>query len=109
MVAWILVIIAAVLLFGAAAVRSAICVVLAALGCVAFLIALVLILKSATGSDVVAYLTPLVLLVAVTTWAKTQGAARPAAQAETGWSPEEQMRLAEGTTRAHLEARSKRT
>lgn len=109
MAAWILLIIAAVLLFGAATVCSAIRGFLVALGVVALLIAVAMLIRSTTGSDALAFVVPVAVAVAVAVWAKMPRARESQARPETGWSTEEQLRLAQGTTRADLEARSKRS
>lgn len=109
MTTMILAVIAAVLLFGAAAVVSVVRGFLIALGIVSAAIALGLGVRALTGSDAAAFLVPSAALVALALWAKRPGTTTSTPVASAEWTPEEQLRLAQGTTLKDLQARSKRT
>jgi len=121
MIIVLLAIIAGCLLFGASAIRSGIATFL---GTVAIVIGLVLAIYPLmmgllwlTGDKVTAMAIFLGALTMVCVFyfgrpaprSKPAGTTRSAAPAQERWSPEEQVRLAQGATLADLKARSKRS
>ncbi|KGM35739.1 hypothetical protein [Inquilinus limosus] len=104
----ILALIAAILLFGAGTALSAARRFLLALGLICTAVALGFGVRALTGSDLVAFLLPVGVLLVIAVWAKGPVGTTATASVAEEWSPEEQLRLAQGSTLSDLQARSKR-